>query len=220
MDASNELETDAVEEEISKAWERGCNIASAALLGIAAVATSWATYQATRWGGVQAAHYTEAGAMRVEATRASTKAGQLALLDIATFFQWINAHLDGNADRETFYRKHFRPEFLPAFEGWAADAQTNLESRAAPFQRPEYKLGLLEKSDELEESARRTYKKGEAANQIGDHYVLYAVILASAMFFAGIAPQFPKLGLRLTFLAMAVAMCLFGIFRIAISPVT
>jgi hypothetical protein len=223
MDAADDLKTDAAvaeEEDVSKTWERRCNIASAILLGIAAVATSWATYQATRWSGVQAERYTEAGAMRVEAIRASTKAGQLTVVDIATFFQWINAHMDKNEEREQFYRKHFRPEFLPAFEAWAVDLKTNLESPRGPFQLPEYKVSLLEKSEELEENAKQTFKQGEAANEIGDHYVLYAVILASAMFFAGIAPQFPRLGLRLTFLAMAAVMCLFGICQIALSPVT
>jgi hypothetical protein len=116
--------------------------------------------------------------------------------------------------------KTFRSDFLPAFEAWAADLRTNLESPRGPFQLPEYKVGLMEKSEQLEENARRTFKEGEAANETGDHYVLYAVILASAMFFAGIAPQFPRLGLRVTFLVMATVMCLFGICRIALSPVT
>jgi hypothetical protein len=220
MDASDELKAGAVAEEISKAWERRTNIVSAVLLGIAAVATSWATYQATRWSGVQAEKYTEAGAMRVEAIRAATRGGQLSMVDVQTFFQWINAHMDKNEERKSFYRKHFRPEFLPAFEAWAIDLQTNLESPRSPFQLPEYKLSLMEKSEKLEENARRIFKQGEDANEIGDHYVLYAVILASAMFFAGIAPQFPRLGFRLTFLTMATVMCAFGICRIALSPVT
>jgi len=223
MDASNELETDAAvaeEEDIPKAWERGCNIASAALLGIAAVATSWATYQATRWSGVQSQLYTEASAMRVEASRAATRAGQLSLVDISTFFQWVNAHLEKDGERENFYRKHFRPEFIPAFEAWVVDLKTNLESPRAPFQLPEYKVSLLEKSEQLEQDAKQTFKQGEAANETGDHYVLYAVVLASAMFFAGLAPQFPRVGLRLTFLVMSTVMCVFGLYRIALSPVT
>ncbi|HZO83766.1 MAG TPA: hypothetical protein VFC26_01010 [Verrucomicrobiae bacterium] len=221
LDPSNELKTDAVAgEELPRFWERRTNIAAAVLLGFAAVATSWATYQATRWSGVQAARYTEAGAMRVEAIRASTRGGQLSMVDVGTFFQWINAHMDTNEHRERFYRKHFRSEFIPAFEAWAADLQTNLESPRSPFQLPEYKVSLIEESERLEESARETFKQGEDANETGDHYVLYAVILASAMFFAGLAPQFPRLGLRLTFLIMAAVMCLFGVYRIALSPVT
>ena len=158
--------------------------------------------------------------MRVEAIRASTKAGQITMVDIGTFFQWVNAHLEKDAEREAFYRKHFRAEFLPAFEAWAVDLKTNLESPRSPFQLPEYKVSLAEKSEQFEEDARRTFKLGEDANEVGDHYVLYAVILASAMFFAGLTPQFPRLGLRVAFLVMATIMCAFGIIQMVLSPVT
>ena len=66
------------------------------LLAMAAVATAWSTYQSTQWRGQQAADNSKASAARIESSEASTRAGQLTQVDIATFTQWVDAYVAGN----------------------------------------------------------------------------------------------------------------------------
>jgi hypothetical protein len=61
------------------------------LLAVAAVATAWSTYQGARWRGEQAVETSMATAARIESSEASTRAGQLTQIDIATFTQWVDA---------------------------------------------------------------------------------------------------------------------------------
>src|ERR687892_672016 len=85
------------------------------LLAVAAVATAWSSYQSARWRGEQGSDSTKATAAHIESSQASTRAGQLTQVDIATFFQWIDADVAGRRKLAQFYRRRFRKEFRPAF---------------------------------------------------------------------------------------------------------
>src|SRR3954452_3070020 len=91
-----------------------------ASLAVAAVATAWSTYQSQRWRGEQAADSTKSTAAHVESSQASTRAGQLTQIDIATFSQWVDADATGKRQLARFYRRRFRREFRPAFAAWIA----------------------------------------------------------------------------------------------------
>ena len=66
---------------------------SIVLLACAGVATSWSSYQASRWGGEQAASYSRANGLRVESTRAAAAADQLRAIDVAVFMAWLEAYV-------------------------------------------------------------------------------------------------------------------------------
>ena len=68
------------------------------LLVVAAVATSWSSYQATRWNGEQAAAAGRTNAIRIEASRADSLAEAQTEIDVATFIAWAEA--DETGDRE------------------------------------------------------------------------------------------------------------------------
>src|SRR5262245_9854303 len=89
-----------------------------ALLSLAGVATSWSSYQAALWGGIQATHYSQASAKRVEATREFTAAGQVEAIDVSLFTNWVSAYAAGNEPLQSFHRARFRNEFKPPFEEW------------------------------------------------------------------------------------------------------
>jgi hypothetical protein len=67
--------------------QRRVELVSTVLLAAAVVATAWSTYQSVRWRGEQATATSRATAARIESSQASTQAGQLTQVDIATFIQ-------------------------------------------------------------------------------------------------------------------------------------
>ena len=62
------------------------------LLAVAAVATAWSGYQATRWNGEQAKASGRTNAIRIEAARAQGLAQAQTQVDVATFIQWVDAY--------------------------------------------------------------------------------------------------------------------------------
>ena len=71
--------------------DRKFELFEAIVLSIAALLAAWTGFQSAKWSGVQANSYSQAGASRVESTRASTTAGQETTVDVITFTQWLQA---------------------------------------------------------------------------------------------------------------------------------
>jgi hypothetical protein len=198
---------------------RRVELFSVALLSVAGVAASWSSYQAARWGGVQATEYSRASALRLESTRASSTADQLRAVDLAMFMNWIDAYAGEDSRSREFYERRFRPEFRPAFEKWVASRPLrNPDAAASPFHLAEYRLAKADEAGALVAQAEQVFKEGQEANRRSDAYVATAVVLASVLFFSGIAQQFRILPVQLTLLGTATVLLMIGLFNIATLP--
>jgi hypothetical protein len=83
-------------------------IIATALLALAALATAWSSYQASRWNGEQAKAFRRGNTARIESTRASGLADAQSQIDVATFTQWANAYALGQKKLADFYFRRFR----------------------------------------------------------------------------------------------------------------
>ncbi|NTU79492.1 MAG: hypothetical protein HGA45_08830 [Chloroflexales bacterium] len=204
----------------SRRWEQLIETLGALILSLAALLTSWSGYQAGRWNGVMATNFSQAGALRVESTRASALAGRQTQIDLQLFGSWLDAYAAGNQQLAAFYRERFRDEFQPAFEAWlASQPLTNADALPSPFDQSEYQLAATAKAQQLETEASAAFERGTQANQIGDDYVFNAVLLALALFFAGIANRFAWLAVKGALLGMGLLLLLIGLFTIARFPI-
>ncbi len=201
-------------------FERWTETLSAILLGLVTMATAWSGYQAARWGGEQSTLYTDALSLMIDSTRAATEANQLIQVDIALFLNYANAYAAGNEELATFYYERFRPEAGSAVDAWlATEPLKNPEAPPGPFQMPEYRVSLAEQAVQLEEEAANLFEKGKAANEHSDDYVLNAVLLASVLFLAGIAPRFDWQPLVVVILVAAAILLVIGLYNLSTLPI-
>jgi hypothetical protein len=201
-------------------WEQVIETVAAVILGLAALITSWSGYQAGRWNGVMAASFSEASALRLESTRVSDVAGRQTQVDLQLFSSWLDAYAAGNQQLADFYRARFRDEFRPAFEAWLATRPlANPDALPSPFDHPEYQVAASARARRLEAEAAAVFEQGMRANQIGDEYVFSAVLLALALFFAGIANRFAWLTLQWGLLGTALLLLILGLVNIARYPI-
>ena len=200
---------------------RRVELLATVLLAVAAVATAWSTYQSTRWRGEQAVDTSKATAARIQSSQASTRAGQLTQVDIATFIQWVDARVADDQRLAQFYRDRFRPEFRPAFDAWlATKPRTNPDAPLTPFAMPEYRVAEAVKSEQLNAAAGVHADAAGAANQRADNYVLAVVLFAASLFFAGISTKLRSLGQQEALLAIGWVFFLGTAVWIATSPVS
>jgi hypothetical protein len=191
------------------------------LLAVAAVATAWSTYQSTRWRGEQAADSTKATAAHIESSQASTRAGQLTQVDIATFIQWVEADVAGNRKLERFFRRRFRNEFRPAFAAWVATSpRTNPTAPLSPFAMRQYRVAEAVRAERLNTAAGAQADAAGEANQRSGNYVLAVVLFAVALFFAGMATKLGSLGKREVLLILGWVVFLGTAAWVATFPVT
>jgi type II secretory pathway pseudopilin PulG len=181
-------------------------IIATVLLAIAAVATAWSSYQATRWNGEQAKAASRANALRIEAARAASLAEAETEVDVATFIQWVDATAGDDDDLADFYLDRFRSEFRPAFDAWVAtDPLNNPDAPPTPFAMDEYRLRAKADTERLDAESEAATAVVRRNIERAGNYVLAVVLFAVALFFAGMST---KLSGPTTRRAMLVVGCL------------
>ena len=218
-DVSGEVEAQfqAIRKTIGEQWSE---ILSATLLAVVAIGTAWSGFQSAQWGGIQSIQFTKASALRVESTRSSTLAVQLITIDVILFEGWVDAYVAENEDLLNFYEDRFRDEFNPAFEAWvAADPLNNPDAPSQPFLMEEYQVASMQEAEQLEEEASALFTEGELANQTSDDYAFSTVLLATVLFFAGIATRFGWQPIRWALLAIGIGLLVFGVYTLMLLPI-
>ena len=195
-------------------------IVATLLLSLAAIATAWSSYQATRWNGDQARAASRTNAIRIDAARAQGLAEAQTEVDVATFIQWVDARAQEDTGLETFYRQRFRDEFKPAFNAWLArEPFTTPRAPPTPFAMPQYRLGATEEAERLDAEAAVSAEHVSRSIQRGSNYVLGVVLFAVSLFFAGISTRVGSPGSRKALLGLGCLLFVWTVVWIAKFPV-
>jgi hypothetical protein len=160
------------------------------ILALAAVATAWSGYQASRWHGEQAIAFSRANAARVDATRSSDLADTQTETDVATFTQWVDAYARHETQLAEFYRKRFRSEFQPAMAAWVATKPfSNANVPQTPCAMPNYRLAATAQAEQLQVAAEAAAAEARRDIQHANNYVLAVVLFSTVLFFGGISTR-------------------------------
>jgi len=207
------------------------------VMALAAIATAWCAFQATKWSGIQSIEFSNANAGRIESTRADSLANSQRSVDVGVFTSWLDAvaaeiasgeippvSQNGYAPVEgtlsAFYYERMRDEFRPALDAWlAADPLNDPEAPATPFAMPQYQLAAAAQAEDLLERSAVDRQDALDANQNGDNYVLTTVGFALVIFFAGVSSKLKER--RNRWIAIGVGLVLFlgglsAVFRMTI----
>jgi hypothetical protein len=188
------------------------------LLGVATIGSAWCGYQASRWNSEEAELSREASDLQVEAARQFGLATQTVSYDSNTLAQYAAAVVDGNDNLADFLRDSLiRPDFVPVLEEWEAQANAG-----------ETPPNLLEDSTYLEDQlvdyratsdqAQAKATESEEASENSDDYVLTTLMLASALFFAGLTTSFRVRFAQVLLLSGASLMLAYAAARLADAP--
>jgi len=201
-------------------WEPAVDAVLVAMLAIASLVAAWSAYQAHHWNGAQSSNYANATALLTESTRQSTLAMQLTTIDVTTFTNYINALATGNTELTDFYTARFRPDFKPAFNAWIAqDPLTNANAPPSPFAMADYLLPETVLATDLGAQAEAAFAEGEESKHYSEEYVFNTVLLATVLFFAGIAPRVRWMPASIALIALSCVMLTFGIIDAVQLPV-
>ena len=196
-------------------------ISATVLLALAAVATAWSGYQASRWNGEQAKASGAVNKARIDAARASDLANAQTEVDVATFSQWVDAYARNESFLADFYFKRFRKEFKPAVNAWLATRPLrNPKAPLTPFVMPEYRLAATADAERLDARAEALAAQVRRNIQRSTNYVLGVVLFAVALFFAGMSTKLTGPGPRKALLLVGWVVFTGAAAWIAASPVS
>ena len=192
-----------------------------ALLVIAALGTSWSSYQATRWNGEQAAAAGRTSAIRIDAARAQGLSQSQVQVDVATFIAWAEADRRGDDKVADFFVERFRKEFRPAYEAWMATKPlTDPDAPETPFTMDEYDVAARDEAKGLDADAEKSAAQVRLDIQRSSNYVLTVVLYAVVLFFAGMSTKLQNKRLRWVMTLTGLAVLLADIAWIATMPVS
>lgn len=182
---------EAVVEDAPRRLDRWMFVA-ALVLSLATLATAWATFESSRWGGLDKSSNSAATAARIASNDQSALANRQMLTDIFVFSDWFAAELRGDTELSAEIKSRFRGEFVPFFERWYGTATDIRSTVGTPFGSETYKLqAQLEAERLLEDAQAASDRAGEAAS-ISEQFILTAVLYASVLFLAGISSKLPS----------------------------
>lgn len=190
------------------------------LLGVATIGSAWCGYQATRWNTKESDLARASSARQVESARLFGLAAQLASYDATTLSQYANAYAAGNENLMRFYRETIiRPALLPLLERWEQEVATG-NTPENLLQDQGYRDTQLGDFRQAEADAERLSVAAQAAGNEADAYVLTTLILASALFFAGLTTSFRVRFARLLLLVGASLLIAYAAARLVDLSIT
>ncbi len=200
--------------------ERLIQMVAVLLLGIATVGTAWCGYQSSQWNGAQSDLARTSSDQRVEASRLFGLATQQVSYDASSVAQYAQAVQSDNVKLAQFYRKNLiRPAFLPFLDKWQAEIAAG-GSPTILFQNPAYlaiQFGPYQNAiGASEKSTNASQKAGEIANK----YVVNTILLAIALFFAGVTSSFGYKPARVCLIVLSVATVGISALQLAGLPVS
>jgi len=189
------------------------------LLGVATIGTAWCGYQATRWNGQEDEHARAASNLQVEAAREFGLATQKVSYDSAMVAQYASALSSGNEKLQQFILDSLiRPDFRPVIDQWKAEVEAG-QNPANLLTDEDYLNQQLTQYRETEAKAAAQSVEGQEAGDNADDYVLTTLLLASALFFAGLTTSFRVRFAQLMLLAGSALLIAYAASRLADLPV-
>jgi hypothetical protein len=180
-------------------------------MAMATLGSSWCSYQASLWGGIQTFKLADSTKMSRLASEGRITASQQRNLDEALFVEYAWAVGENNDRLAKFFRGRLRPEFQPAVTAWLATGPLhNKNAPSSPFEMPEYRSRANEVAQENQGIADTLHDAAQKANRTGDIYTLLTVLFTTALFSAGLvtgfhttSKQWLAAGLSVAFIVLA-----------------
>lgn len=219
------LGRDIVPDEPESPWERRQRILdswTAIILAITAVATAWASFQASQWSERQADAVSSSAILRADAGRAQTAATQQTIIDSQRWLQWVNAVDAGQKARADFLDNRFSPSLKAAQAQWLAGVTIDDQGvpvsvpPGTPLDLPSYVVPEQVEADDDAARAEAFLADANTASERSTQFVLIAVLLALVLFFASIATKFTGPKVQVLLAVVGLSLLVVSLVRMAL----
>jgi hypothetical protein len=183
----------------------------AVLMAVAAISATWASFEASRWGGRGSSLVSESTVLRADSSRWAARGAEQTSVDASVWIEWQKAVLLGRDDFAAFIHERFSPELDEAQDAWFGrtlrDEDGNPVNGKLPKGTP---MGLdsyippgQEKSEQFAAKAEELLAESSIYGATSSRYTMLTIMFALVLFFGSVATKFsgPKIQLALGSLA-------------------
>ena len=208
-------------------WERRQRLLdswTAIILAIAAVATAWASFQASQWSGTQSDAQSASAMARSDAGRMASEATGAQIVDSQMWLSWLNSTANKQVQRANFYEERFSPPLAVAQKQWLSGVKLDANGDpvvvppGTPMDLPSYVVPAQAKSDELAAQAEQDLVVADQASENSTRFVLLALMFALVLFFASIATKFASPRIQAVLVLLSIGLLGFAMIRMLFLP--
>ena len=194
-------------------------IVIAVVLALAALASTWCGYQASRWDRAETHHRDEADVAERGAGEQTIIAEQVRTFEGMQVLEYWSFLREKDSASAAALRARMRPALRDAIEGAIEDGVLEDPSVPGPLQREDYLIDAAAESERLRDEAAHANELARAAGDASSNYVLLALLFGMVLFFGGITGTFSARRIRLALGAVAIALFLATFAMLAGLPV-
>ena len=199
---------------------RFIEIITVVLLALATLGSAWCAYQVTRWNSEEANAAREATDDRIEASRQFGLATQKVAYDASIIAQYAQAYADGDQKALDFIRANLvRPDFAPVLDQWLQQLQSGGTVNANLFQNQTYIDQQFAAANAADAKAAVATARSEDAGVNGDIYTVSTLLMAAALFLAGVTTSFKTNLVRIVLLGVSALTLAYAAARLLTLPV-
>jgi hypothetical protein len=190
------------------------------LLALATLGSAWCAYQVTRWNGVEASEARHATDDRIDASRQFSLGTQKVAYDASVVAQLAQAIATGNQQLQDFIRKNLvRPDFAPVVDQWRQELASGGTINANLFENQDYLQTEFAAANAADAKAAAATAASQDASVRGDAYTVTTLLMAAALFLAGVTSSFKTSLVRILLLAASALTLAYAAARISTFPV-
>ena len=199
--------------------DRLLEVIAVVLLAVSTLGTAWSGYQASQWSGVQSEDNQQETNHRLEANRQFARATQTFTYDSSVIAFYAQAVQAKNTGLAAFYRSTMaRKGLLPFLDKWEATVRAG-GTPTPLLEDPQYvnaqSSGFTAEQDAAEKAARAAQQAAQRAQS----YTLNTIVLAVALFFAGVTSSFRYRSVRTMLIILSILTLSFAATRLADLPI-
>ncbi|MCS6846635.1 MAG: hypothetical protein RMN52_02845 [Anaerolineae bacterium] len=204
-------EAEEEEERLEARKQRYLELFSAIVMAAATILTAWSAYESSRWSGQSSAHQLNVIAALVNQSKFASLAEQRRSLDVSLYAEWVKAINANDTRLAEFTFTRFPEPLKTAAAAWrATDPLNNLQAPTSPFVMPEYALPESAEEQRWAEVAAAESEAADRAGTTSDRYLLFTVVFATTLFFAGISGKFGSFAINAGVLLLGALLLIVG----------
>ena len=199
--------------------DRLLEVIAVVLLAVTTLGTAWCGYQSSQWSGVQSDENQRRTSHQLEANRRFALATQTFSYDSNVIALYTQAVQEKNTELAQFYRNTMvRKELLPFLDEWEATVRGG-GTPTPLLEDPQY---VDARSSGYRSEQEAAEKAAGAAQQAADNsqaYTLATIVLAVALFFAGVTASFRYRPARVLLIVLSLLTLSIAATRLADLPI-
>jgi hypothetical protein len=193
----------------------------AILLGVVSIATAYASFNASLYGGQMAGAYTKGQNFTTEAESLYLEANQQYTLDSQVWNQLSELAVEQTSadpavaqlasDKyDTLYFQAVSPDFDAAIQKANAANEADPSTYTSPSDDEDYQASLFTDYGDTQDKADATIKQGDDYNALGDKLTLATVLMAISLFLLGVAAVVRQFRVQLVLMGTAIVIFAVG----------